>query len=333
MDQPTGLPDHLTVLPPGAAAAPRQATLTFDAHPRSLDDNRYVYAVLSRRARGVSIGVNLNPDKVCNWDCIYCQVDRTTPPTVREVDLTRLRLELDQVLAWARSGALFTRPPFAGVPEAFRRVADISFSGDGEPTTYPRFKEAVEVAIAAKEAAGLPDLKLTLLSNATMFDRPAVRKALALLDRHQGEIWAKLDAGTEVYYRTVDATTIPFARVLRNVLEAARIRPIVIQSLFMRVSGVGPDAAEIGAYCDRLRDLLRQGGRIKLVQVYTVARPPAQARVTALSDAEVDAIAAAVREAVPVPVETFYGTPLAAGVGRLGEGAVSRRATPGTSTD
>ena len=75
MDQLAGLPDHLTVLPPGAAAAPQQATLTFDAHPRSLDDNRYVYAVLSRRARGVSIGVNLNPDKVCNWDCIYCQVE------------------------------------------------------------------------------------------------------------------------------------------------------------------------------------------------------------------------------------------------------------------
>lgn len=333
MDHPTGLPDHLTVPPPGAAAAPAQATLTFSAHPRSLDDNRYVYAVLSRRARGVSIGVNLNPDKVCNWDCIYCQVDRTTPPTIREVDLARLRAELDQVLAAAASGALFTRPPFVGIPEAFRRVSDISFSGDGEPTTHPRFKEAVEVVIAAKAAAGLPELKLTLLTNATMFDRPAVREALGLLDRHQGEIWAKLDAGTEAYYRKVDATTIPFTRVLRNILEAARVRPIVIQSLFMRIDGVGPDAAEISAYCGRLRDLLREGGQIKLVQVYTVARPPAQASVTALFDAEVDAIAAAVREAVPVPVETFYGTPLAAGVGRLGETAVSRRPTPGASTD
>jgi len=333
MDQPAGLPDHLKVPPPGAAPEVRQSTLTFDAHPRSLEDNRYVYAVLSRRARGVSIGVNLNPDKVCNWDCIYCQVDRTTPPTIREVDLTRLRAELDQVLAWAASGALFTRPPFAGVPEAFRRVSDISFSGDGEPTTYPRFKEAVETAIAAKQAASLPDLKITLLTNATMFHRPAVREALALLDRHQGEIWAKLDAGTEAYYRIVDATTIPFATVLRNILEAARVRPVVIQSLFMRVSGVGPDPAEITAYCGRLRDILREGGQIKLVQVYTVARRPAQASVTALSDAEVDAIAAAVRKAVPVPVEAYYGTPLVAGVGRLGETAVSRRPAPGTSAD
>ena len=65
----------------------------------------------------------------------------------------------------------------------------------------------------------------------------------------------------------------------------------------------------------------------------TYTRPPAQARVTALSDAEVDAITAAGRAAVPVPVEAFYGAPLAAGVSRLGESAVSRRATPGAPTD
>jgi len=99
------------------------------------------------------------------------------------------------------------------------------------------------------------------------------------------------------------------------------------------VSGVGPDAGEIAAYCDRLRDLLREGGQVKLVQVYTVARPPAQPIVSALSDAEVDAIATAVRAAVPVPVETFYGTPLAAGVSRLGESAVSRREGPVAQTD
>ena len=53
--------------------------LDFKDHRRDLGENRYVYAVVSRRARGLSIGVNLNPDKVCNFDCPYCQVDRTTP--------------------------------------------------------------------------------------------------------------------------------------------------------------------------------------------------------------------------------------------------------------
>ena len=69
--------------PGGAIAVAKASTktrvLTTQDHRRKLDENRYVYAVLSRRSGGVSIGVNLNPDKVCNFDCIYCQVDRTTP--------------------------------------------------------------------------------------------------------------------------------------------------------------------------------------------------------------------------------------------------------------
>jgi len=50
-----------------------QKILTVRDHRRELDENRYVYAVLSRRSGGVSIGINLNPDKVCNFDCIYCR--------------------------------------------------------------------------------------------------------------------------------------------------------------------------------------------------------------------------------------------------------------------
>ena len=48
-------------------------------HERSFEANRFVYPVLSRRAGGLSVGINLNPDKICNFDCIYCQVDRVSP--------------------------------------------------------------------------------------------------------------------------------------------------------------------------------------------------------------------------------------------------------------
>lgn len=283
----------------------KQKTLTIHDHPRQLDENRYVYAVLSRRSGGVSIGINLNPDKVCNFDCIYCQVDRTTPGRFRRVDLGILEQELRDILAKARSGALFEHPPFSAIPAPLRQVKDIAFSGDGEPTTYPRFKEVVELAIRAKNEAGLGHLKIVVITNATMFHRPRVRETLALLDRHNGEIWAKLDAGTEEYYHLVDVTTIPFQRVLDNILAAARHRPIVIQSLFMRVHGVGPDAREIKAFCDRLREIVVKGGKITLVQVYTVARRPAQDYVTPLSNAEVDAITEAVRQ-IPLAAASFY---------------------------
>ena len=215
-------------------------TLTIHDHRRELDENRYVYTVLSRRSGGVSIGINLNPDKVCNFDCIYCQVDRTTPGRFRRVDLRILEQELSDVLARAKSGELFAHPPFSDISEPLRQVKDIAFSGDGEPTTYPRFKETVELAIRAKREHGLDNLKIVIITNATMFHRPRVKGTLALLDQHNGEIWAKLEAGTEEYYKLVERTVIPFRQVLDNITAAARVRPLVIQALFMRVHGEPP---------------------------------------------------------------------------------------------
>src|ERR1700738_688622 len=108
-------------------------------HRRTFENNVYVYAVISRRSKGVSIGVNLNPDKVCNFDCVYCQVDRKTPPLVRAVDVPRLLEELEEVLALVQPGELFAIERFQGAPLALRRLNDIAFSGDGEPTTCPQF--------------------------------------------------------------------------------------------------------------------------------------------------------------------------------------------------
>ncbi|RME39066.1 MAG: radical SAM protein, partial [Planctomycetota bacterium] len=122
----------------------------FRRHGRNWRENRYVYPVLSRRSGGLSIGINLNPDKACNFDCVYCQVDRTTPPRVREVDPDALQAELAEMLEAARSGAIFAEPEFSSVPAALRRVCDIAFSGDGEPTTCKHFKECVQIAAELK---------------------------------------------------------------------------------------------------------------------------------------------------------------------------------------
>ncbi|HEX3357989.1 MAG TPA: hypothetical protein VHS31_13540, partial [Tepidisphaeraceae bacterium] len=111
----------------------------FTQHSRSWRENRYVYPVISRRSKGLSIGVNLNPDKACNFDCIYCCVDRTIPATVRDVDLNLLRDELAHMLDLYTSGDLFRAAPLDQTPDHLRRLNDIAFSGDGEPTAYPQF--------------------------------------------------------------------------------------------------------------------------------------------------------------------------------------------------
>ena len=125
-----------------------------------------------------------------------------------------------------------------------------------------------------------------LITDAAYLAKPKVRAALAVLDANNGEIWAKLDAGTEEYFRTVDRPNVPLQTVLDGILDAARARPIVIQSLFMRVDGAPPPAAEIEAYIDRLNGILAAGGRLKAVQVYTIARQPAERFVAPLADAD-----------------------------------------------
>jgi wyosine [tRNA(Phe)-imidazoG37] synthetase (radical SAM superfamily) len=251
--------------------------LGFKDHARDLDANRYVYAVVSRRARGLSVGVNLNPDKVCNFDCPYCQVDRSTPGGPPDVDVDRLAGELDALLAEIASGAAWLRAPFDTVAPPMRRAVDIAVAGDGEPTTPPVFPGAAAAVRAVRDRRA-PALPSRLLTNATLFHKPRVREALGSFD----ELWCKLDAGTEDYFQRVDGTRLPFARILENLLSVARERPIVLQSMFVTFDGVGPSTAEVDAYLGRIRDLTLAGGRIDRVQVYTIARPPADPRVGAL---------------------------------------------------
>ena len=78
-------------------------------HERKFEQNRFVYPVLSRRSEGISIGVNLNPDKVCNFDCIYCQVDRTSQSETQFVETAALLEELGSVVELCASGAIFVR--------------------------------------------------------------------------------------------------------------------------------------------------------------------------------------------------------------------------------
>ncbi|MAG94308.1 MAG: radical SAM protein [Planctomycetaceae bacterium] len=275
-------------------------------HARTFDDNRFVYPVLSRRAKGLSIGVNLNPDKVCNFDCIYCQVDRRSEAVTKFVEMDQLLDELQAMLQLVTSGRLYDDERFASVPEHLRRLNDIAFSGDGEPTTYRNFDEIVGRAADLRDASAATDATLVLITNASMFHRPETARALEVFDSRHGEIWAKLDAGTSAHFQTVNRTKTPFARILENITDAARVRPLVIQSLFMNIDGVAPSTDEIDAYCGRLNDVFVAGGRIKLVQVYTVARTPAESFVTALEDDAVDRIASSVRARTGLPVDAYY---------------------------
>lgn len=279
----------------------------YQQHDRLFEGNRFVYPVLSRRSGGLSIGVNLNPDKICNFDCIYCQVNRRTESETSFVELDPLLAELDQMIQAVLSEKIFESGKFAETPGELRGLRDIAFSGDGEPTTYRNFDDVIQACATLKRKHGLDDVAMVLITNASMFHRDHVQRGLKILDENQGQIWAKLDAGTDDYYQLVERTTIPFQQILDNITLVAKVRPVVIQALFMRIRAEGPENSEQQAFCDRLNEIVGQGGQIQHVQLYTVARPPAESFVTPLSDDELDRFVQRVREQTGLEVVGYPG--------------------------
>ena len=285
--------------------AQQPARRSFASHPRNWRDNRYVYPVISRRAGGLSIGINLAPDKRCNFRCVYCQVDRTCPGASGEVDLRVLRDELQEMVRLARSGDLFNDASLRDVPPALRRLRDIAFSGDGEPTISPAFADAVRVAVDVRRRHATDDVWLVLITNSSRLAHPALQEAINELVTANGQIWAKLDAGTEDYFRQINRAGIPLRHILANITHAARRWPLIIQSLWVRIDDVPPADAQVSRFADRLVEIGSAGGMIQLVQLYTVARPPAERFVSPLTARELDHIAELVRARADVAVAVF----------------------------
>jgi wyosine [tRNA(Phe)-imidazoG37] synthetase (radical SAM superfamily) len=216
-----------------------------------------------------------------------------------------LREELDAMLALVSTGQIWQTPPLDATPPALRRLNDIAFSGNGEPTSSAAFFPSCQLAVELLAQYQLTGTKIVTITNATLLDRPAVQKAMAFLDAHNGEIWAKLDAGNEAMYQRIVRSSIPFRRVLDNILLAGRAREIVIQSMFLRFNDQEPTETEIADYARRLAELRDGGCRIRLVQAYTIARPVFESHIAPLPNASLDAIVSQVR-ALGIPAEAYY---------------------------
>jgi hypothetical protein len=166
--------------------------------PRDFLNNRFVYLVVSPRARGLSVGINMNPDKKCNFNCVYCEVHRDQVPRELHLDVDVMGVELKQTLEFVLAGRLGERPWYRAVPTDLLRLRHVTLSGDGEPTFALNFVEAVQTVVHVRAMGGFPFFKLVLITNATGLDQPQVREGLRYFTRSD-EIWAKLDGGTQKY--------------------------------------------------------------------------------------------------------------------------------------
>ena len=267
------------------------SVLTTTNHDRDNFGLSYVYPVVSRRAGGVSIGINLNPNNACNWACVYCQVPNLTRGGAPDINLLQLESELQHMLQQVLHGDFMAQH----VPPEARRLNDVAFSGNGEPTSAACFADAIAVVERQLQQFGLlGQIKVVLISNGSLMARPQVQQALRRLAAINGEVWFKLDRGSSADVLQVNQVNLSIDAVLRHLAIAAELCPTWVQTCMFAMDGQLPDDAAVDAYLQCLQQSLAEGVKLQGVLLYGLARPslqPAAGRLSAAPEAWMNALA------------------------------------------
>jgi len=220
-----------------------------------------VYPVYSRRSGGLSVGINLFPDrKSCPFDCPYCEVFPFSSNAVFSFE------QMQDDLRGAVTAALKQ-----GVT-----VKDLCFSGNGEPSLSAAFPGALKLAANLRSELA-PCAKLVLITNGAGLLQPSI---FSLLADAAGEaaldIWLKLDAGTPEWYRKINRSDIPFSELTAKIKEFVSLAPVTIQTMLCAIDGGSPPFEEVKAW-ERLTAELAAAslkrGCVNKVQIYGKARP------------------------------------------------------------
>jgi wyosine [tRNA(Phe)-imidazoG37] synthetase (radical SAM superfamily) len=271
--------------------------LSTSKHDRDSAGMEYVYPVVSRRAGGVSVGINLNPNSACNWACIYCQVPNLVRGSGPELDLNLLESELRALLTDILHGDFMQNH----VPEGARRLNDIALSGNGEPTSSRQFPEVIELIGRIKTEFGLMGkVKLVLISNGSLADRVRVQTGLKKMAELDGEVWFKVDSATVQGLRKINQTRTSPDKIFERLKIAAALCPTWLQTCMFARDGKTPDEAEQDAYLAFVRRIKSATLPVKGVLLYGLARPslqPDAERLSALSAGWLEHFAGRIRKA------------------------------------
>ena len=242
-------------------------------HSRNSAGLTYVYPVISRRAGGVSIGINLNPNNACNWRCIYCQVPDLKRGSAPRIDLNKLETELRFFLHELVYGDFMQKH----VPPEARKIHDIALSGNGEPTSAKEFESVVElIGSILKDFDTLQDLKLVLITNGSLIHRPSVQAGLERMSQLNGEVWFKFDRALSAERQLVNNSPISLKRIRHHLQIATSLCPTWLQTCVFQTNGAPPNKLETHAYLNFIKSLKAEGLPLKGILLYGIARPSLQ---------------------------------------------------------
>ncbi|MEH6624964.1 MAG: radical SAM protein [Motiliproteus sp.] len=275
---------------------PIKIELGYDSHSRLSEYDRLVYPVVSRRSRGLSLGINLNPDKRCNFDCVYCQVERTDPPVTRRPDIKQLEMELRHWLNELEHGE------YRGY-----QLKDIALAGDGEPTSEKQLPQVLELLLSLKQQhSSLTDIKLVLFTNGSGIDRVDLAAIFPRFYEAGGEVWFKLDAWDQTSLERINRTRLKFDQLMSKLEKFGQRYPVILQSCFFQWQQQAFDEQIYQPYLEQVQRLLQHKVEIHKIQAYTLARKPAESEAMPWEDEAMDQLAQLLRSNLQLPVELFY---------------------------
>jgi len=283
--------------------------ITPTTNHREREKGCIVYPVYSRRSEGLSVGINLFPDKKkCPFDCPYCEVFPFSGNAAFSYE--QMEEDLRSVIVSAQNQNI--------------KIRDICFSGNGEPTLSAVFPEAFRRTeeIRAEMTASS---HLVVITNGAGLLQPqifSILKNAACLEQPEGflDIWLKLDAGTPEWYQKMNRTDIPFEKLVKTIKKFVSCAPVTIQTMLCFINGEKPPSDEQDAWETLVCELANahtaapENGNcnIRKVQLYGKARPaPEDPLASQLPDNYIDERTASIRrkfadKGITTPVEIYY---------------------------
>jgi wyosine [tRNA(Phe)-imidazoG37] synthetase (radical SAM superfamily) len=215
--------------------------------------NSHIFGPVPSRRLGRSLGIDLVPFKTCTYDCIYCQLGRTSCKTVERKEWVPLEAVLEEL-----EQKLSTQPDY------------ITLSGSGEPTLFSRIDELID------RIKALTDIPVAVLTNGSLLWQEDVRRQLLQADL----VIPSLDAGNESLFRLVNRPhdSISFAKMLEGLIA---MRGEFAGQYWLEVF-VLAGYSDLQAELARLRECVDRI-RPDRVQLNTVIRPPAENHAVGLS--------------------------------------------------
>ena len=219
---------------------------------------QYLYGPVRSRRLGTSLGISLTPYKTCDFDCVYCQLGRTTNLTIEKSEYIKVSQIIDELKVWLESNK-----------ETAQGLEYITLSGSGEPTLNAKFGELIS------EIKKITPLKVALLTNASLLCDPQVR----------GQVWQadlivpSLDAVTQELFVKVDRphSSLNIEDIINGLVALRREFRGKIWLEIMLVKGVNDDIRHIR----KLKEVIERINPDK-IQLNSPVRTTADAGVLAV---------------------------------------------------